>query len=119
MVTADLILKTLAPYLEPELAAEIGRLYDIEAAHQVLVVEHRRLEREHHRSTVVVGELRGQLATALDRIKELCPEEIIKARRDAHMLGAGFFRVISRGRNRYATERLEPDTVTIRPGSAR
>jgi hypothetical protein len=101
-------------YLEPELAAEVERLYALEQTHQLAVEEIRDLRTQLHRGQALAGHLREQLSTALHRIEELCPPEIIKARRDAYMTGAGYFKVLSLGRHRYAAEHIPAEKVSIR-----
>jgi hypothetical protein len=100
--------------MHPALLDEVRRLYELEAAHAELVDEARGLRRQVERSAVMLGETKAQLQVALNRLAELCPPEIVKARRDAYMTGAGFFRVVSLGRHRYATEHIPPGQVTVR-----
>lgn len=107
-------LMRLAEFLDDELGLEIARLYDLEAAYEVAKVEISGLRRDFHRSSVIVGELRQQVAAAAARIAELCPAEIIKARHDAFFKGAGFFKVVSLGRHRYTTEHIPTEKVIIR-----
>lgn len=113
MSTAD-ELRSLARHLSPELAVEIERLYRVEADRDQLKAQHTDALREAYRLQVVNGDLRSHNAQLTARIAELCPPEIIKARRDAYMHGSGFFRVTSLGRHKYAAEYLERTRVSVR-----
>ena len=106
-------LRALAGELTEDLAVEVHRLYEVERHRDQLLEEATDLRRQLNRAQALAGERSTENASLKARIAELCPEEIIKARRDAFMRGAGFFRVISLGRNRYRTERLEPDRVRV------
>lgn len=101
-------------FLAPELVDEVARLYALEAEHQGLRVDLALARGQLNRAQRLAGELRGHVATLTNRIAELAPEEIIKARRDAYMLGVGFLRITSIGRHRYASEHLPAQRVSVR-----
>lgn len=108
-------LRALADHLQPELAAELERLLELDQVHHAETLpELREVRRQLHASTVMVGELRGHNATLQDRIAQLVPAEIVKARRDAYMLGAGFLRIRSEGGNRYSSEHIPAERVSVR-----
>lgn len=105
----------LAKHLDEDLAAEITRLYlDHDAAGDQLDTQAATIRdqaKQLRAASVRAGLLSEQLATAQHRLTELCPPEIIKARRDAYMHGAGWFRVTSLGGNRYAAEHVPATEV--------
>lgn len=119
-MSADDEVRTLALQLRPELAGAIAQLFADRARLQALQDEHEalasrasefRLQRD--RAQTLAGELRGHNATLQARIAELAPEEIIKARRDAHLLGAGFLRISAVGGHRYRSEHIPADQVVL------
>ncbi|GAB3867444.1 hypothetical protein GCM10028801_41470 [Nocardioides maradonensis] len=101
-------------YLDPELQAEVERLYALEETHRLAVAEIRDLNAQVNRCQALAGHLREQLTNTERRLEDLRPDEIVKARREAYFTGAGFFKVTSLGRHRYATEHIPAERVSIR-----
>ena len=107
-------LQALGAFTHPHIAAEIERLYALERDHAHALEEMADLRRQLHRAATMAGENRGRLASAEARLEDLRPDEIAKARRDALFTGAGYIKVTSLGRQRYATEHVPSEKVIIR-----
>lgn len=105
--------RALTEHLAPELALEIHRLLHVAAHVDELRDRVRELEVQLNRAQTVAGECRGLNATLQNRLASYGPEEVLKARRDAYMLGAGFLRVLSVGANQYVTEHVPAKQVVI------
>lgn len=103
----------LATLLDPELRAELERLFAVDVQHQAAQAENADLRRQLHASSVVLGELRGKHADLQARFEELGPAEYVHARREAYMSGAGFLRIRSLGGGRYASEHIPAKRVVV------
>lgn len=111
-------LLALAEFLDPDLRLELNLVYQsldaLTAELDTATAALRETRRLLHDSQVYAGHLADHNAQLKGRLTDYASGEIIKARREAHLVGSSYLKVTSLGSLRYSTEHLAADRVVVR-----